>query len=111
MSNPPPGDRGTMIGATVVIRSGPQAAMLAQVMQTAAQAEVKACLFPPHFRYVACGRRRAGMGIDAGPTCIGDADFKRATPADEGCQQGGFNDSFPVDAAMTAAYQCHHQIG
>jgi hypothetical protein len=47
MSNPAPGDRGTMIGATVVIRSGPQAAMLAQVMQTAAQAAAMLVFFLP----------------------------------------------------------------
>ena len=110
MSNPPPGDRGTMIGATVVTRSGPQAAMLAQAIQTAAQAAVKACLFPSHFRHVAHGRRRASTCIVRGQPCIGDADVKGATPADDGCQQGGRNNSFPVDAAMTAAYQCHHQM-
>ena len=41
-------------------------------------------------------------------TCIGEAHFKGSRPADDGCQQGGFNDSFPVDAAMLAAYQCDH---
>ena len=40
---------------------------------------------------------------------FGDADVKGATPADDGCQQGGCNESFPVDAAIPAAYQCDDQ--
>ena len=98
-----------MIGARVVIRSVPQAAMLAQVMQTLAQIAVMLAFFLP----TSVTSRAGGVVqhvIVGGQTCIGDADVKGATPADDGCQQGGFNNSFPVDAAMTAAYQCHHQI-